>query len=602
MNKSKPSPNHLLPLTFGLLLFGCFLSRFPHHFHYREQFQMFLFTTDYFTDVCSTPGGFCNYLGRFLTQFYVYAWLGALIVGATLLAMRQLVYSITQKCGRERSGEWLSFLPALGYAFLLCDENTHIGGAIALCIALLLARAMMNIERKSLRRFAVPAAVPLAYMLIGGAICMSVLLWLMHEYKQKGRRKVEFAITTLASLAVAVITPFAAKSIWMQYPVERLWAGVDYVHFLNYNPWDVIYICILTLIIVGLAPRLPGFGKLSHIASTLIGTAALAALSLAVMIGIAAPQHASKEEIMAYDYHCRMRNWDKIISMANRKSPTTPMTVCCLNLALYHKGRLADDMFRYFQNGPDGLLPAFRRDFMIPTVGGEAYYHLGFINTARRFAFEAMEALPDFQKSARSIKRLAETNMIAGHYERAAKYLHLLEHTLFYRKWAREAKPYLYSDSLVNTHPEWGSLRRFHTRQDFLFSEAEKDMMLGICFTQQPGNRMAYEYLMAYALLTKDMKKFRLYYDLHKDFSIDTIPKAWQEALVYIWGLTGAAPENIPMPVSKEVKLAVKAYANIYTTVKAPEPLLRKDFAKTYWYYLHFREYNRAKPEQNYQY
>jgi hypothetical protein len=602
MNKQNPYLNHLLPIAFGLLLFYCFLSRFPHHFHYREQFQMFLFGKDYFTDVCSRPGGFCNYLGRFLTQFYVYAWLGALIVSATLLAMRQLVYSVACKLGRERSGEWMSFLPALGYALLLCDENTHIGGAIAFCIALLLARGMMNIDRKSLRLFALPAAIPFAYMLIGGVVCLSILLWLAHEYRRRRGRKIDFAITALASIAVAVITPFAAKYIWVQYPMERLWAGVDYVHFVNYNPWDVIYICILTVIVVGIAPRLPGFKKLSRGRSIVIGTATLAGLSLAVMIGIAAPRHASKEEIMAYDYHCRMRNWDKIISMANRRAPSAPMTVCCLNLALYHKGRLADDMFRYFQNGPDGLLPAFRRDFMIPTVAGEAYYYLGFINTSQRFAFEAMEALPDFQKSARSIKRLAETNIIAGHYERASKYLHFLEHTLFYRKWALDAKLYLYNDSLVNTHPEWGSLRRFHTQQDFLFSEAEKDMMLGICFTQQPGNRMAYEYLMAYTLLTKDMKKFRLYYDIPKDFTIDPIPKSWQEALIYIWGLTGAAPETIPLPVANDVKQAVKAYANIYTTVNAPEPLLRKDFAKTYWYYLHFREYKRPKPEQNYQY
>ena len=113
---------------------------------------------------------------------------------------------------------------------------------------------------------------------------------------------------------------------------------------------------------------------------------------------------------------------------------------------------------------------------------------------------------------------------------------------------------------------------------------------------------MAYEYLIAYALLVKDMKNFRRYYELPKSFATNAIPKACQEALIYIWGLSGASPDNIPLPVSNDVKKAVKSYANIYTTIAAPEPILRKDFAKTYWYYLHFREYNRANHEQTYQY
>ena len=305
---------------------------------------------------------------------------------------------------------------------------------------------------------------------------------------------------------------------------------------------------------------------------------------------------------MAYDFHCRMQDWDKIIEIADKKSPTIPMTVSCLNLALYKTGQLPEKMFNYFQNGPEGLLPDFQRDFMIPMVAGEPYYHLGFVNTAQRFAFEAMEAFPDYKKSVRAIKRLAETNLINGYYEAAAKYLNILEHTRFYKKWARETRTYLYNDAKIYAHPEWGVIRRFQTKDDFLFASNEKDMMLGIFFQQHPDNRMAYEYLMAYTLLVKDIKNFPTYFQMKKNFSYPQIPKSWQEALVYIWGLSNDDLNAIPFPIDNSVKQQVTAYAKTYTAMQSPEPVLQKQYSQTYWYYFHFRKYNQTKTEQSFQY
>ena len=68
------------------------------------------------------------------------------------------------------------------------------------------------------------------------------------------------------------------------------------------------------------------------------------------------------------------------------------------------------------------------------------------INTAQRFTFEAMESIPNFNKSSRCFKRLAETNLINGQYEVAAKYLRALRKTLFYKDWAEEAMTYLYDE------------------------------------------------------------------------------------------------------------------------------------------------------------
>ncbi len=62
-------------------------------------------------------------------------------------------------------------------------------------------------------------------------------------------------------------------------------------------------------------------------------------------------------------------------------------------------GQMGDRMFEFYQNGTEGLLPEFQRDFTSPLPTSEAYYHLGMVNTAQRFTFEAMEAIPNFNKS-----------------------------------------------------------------------------------------------------------------------------------------------------------------------------------------------------------
>lgn len=65
----------------------------------------------------------------------------------------------------------------------------------------------------------------------------------------------------------------------------------------------------------------------------------------------------------------------------------------------------------------------------------DIYYELGMLNTARRFAFEAQESIPNSQKSGRLTKRLAEVAIIDGQYELARRYLHLLKQTFAYSKW-----------------------------------------------------------------------------------------------------------------------------------------------------------------------
>lgn len=128
--------------------------------------------------------------------------------------------------------------------------------------------------------------------------------------------------------------------------------------------------------------------------------------------------------------------------------------------------------------------------------------------------------------------RLAETNLINGQYAVAAKYLRALQHTLFYKKWATNAMSYLNNDEKIEKHPEWGWLRKARYTEDFLFSDTEMDVMLGLLLQHNKSNRMAFEYMLAYVLQKKDLERFMKYYPLGKDLGYNHIPISYQEALI----------------------------------------------------------------------
>ena len=65
--------HYIYTLLFGVAVLLFFGLAYPHHLHYQEQFQLFLFDSTYVWDIITLPGGISDLLGRFSTQFFLYA-------------------------------------------------------------------------------------------------------------------------------------------------------------------------------------------------------------------------------------------------------------------------------------------------------------------------------------------------------------------------------------------------------------------------------------------------------------------------------------------------------------------------------------------------
>jgi hypothetical protein len=578
-----------ISLLLGGAVWIFFAIFYRHHLHYQEQLQLFLTTFDYFTQHISHPGGLSIYLGGFFTQFFYDSFAGASVVAFMLIVLQRLIWNVTCFISHKPLFGLLTCLPAIAYGALLCNEDILLSGLIALILSMVAVTFYNRIYVCKFRYLYLLLMIPLLYWLVDDACMVFLILCLTTEWVNRKTTSEKAALygIIVASMSLFILSPIAAKSLIPQYPMIRFWLAGDYYRFATDYRATLLYVFLFTALLPLVVKCLPDKQKksmrLSFVILQILLLTAVTGMSIRAMVDW------NKEEIMAYDYFSRTKKWNKILVLADKKAPNGPLTVATLNLALSQTGRLPDYMFTYYQHGAEGLLPTFTKNYVASVMTGEIYYHLGMINTAQCFAFEAMEVIPDYQKSVRCIKRLAETNLINGQYEVAAKYLSILQHTLFYRKWATETMSYLGDEKRIDDHPEWGILRRFRPHEDFLFSEEEMDMMLGLLFQHNFSNRQAYEYLLAYTLLTKDLPRFWDYYRMGESkATYHTIPKSYQEVLAYIWSTTEYNPSLRPLHLQEQVVQHLESYRRTHTGLSNPQLVLKEQFGDTYWYYYHY--------------
>ena len=440
-----------------------FALGYPHHLHYQEQYQLFLFDSTYVWEIVREPGGVADLLGRFSTQFFLYAWVGALIIGLLLAAVQLL----TLRLSGSGSLYGLSFVPAFLLWLFLLDENTLMGGVWAVLLTLLAFWGILSLRKKlstiSYSLFTI-VAILLLYLLVG-PVCLPI-------------------------------------------PIESLWTGAHYHRYPTVFPWLLWGAAFSIWGLMGIALLIHRFPKHFSLHSPL-SSHLLTALVVAIM-GSVVWKNANfrAEKVMQYDFMARHQQWNRILETVNKEKPNNQIGVTVQNLALAMHGVLLDQLFNYHQNGIAGLLPDVKEDATSPLPTAEAFYQLGMINVAQRTVFEAQEAILDFQKSSRCYMRLAQTNLINGQYEVARKYLSALQKTLFYRDWAEETLPLLGDEAAIARHPEYGRLRKMAYDDDFYFSDHVTPEMLQSLYLRNRDNGLAYQYLVAYFLLTGDQEGY----------------------------------------------------------------------------------------------
>lgn len=593
----------LLSLLFGVAVVIFWAVPFVGGLCFQEQYQMFLFDTGYFLERIVLPGGLADYISEFLVQFYYMPVLGGAIIALLLMGIQAAVWGLMKQYGARHDfpGYLLSFLPSIALWCAMGDQNVLLSFVVALFGALVIGWIHNRFHNRLVKVVFELVSTALVYWFLGPVVFLYAALMIgdtLKNAKQKGN--VFSGIGYSAVILILTIAWILLTTQTLQYPLYRIFAGLNYYRYpgaVSPLPF-VVMVWAVVIPFLGMIPcHRKSLQKLQQ--SKVVIVLSYVLVIVASWFGIKASFDEMTYELIDYDFLVRTEQWDKIIEKAEKKPATTPLSVSCVNLALSQKGMLADRLFEFYQNGGEGLFPTFTRDMISPVSTAEIFFRLGMVNDAERYMFEAQEAIPNYRKSARLTRRIIECEIINGNYQVAAKLLRRLQKTLFYSNLANQMMALLGNEKAINRHPVYGKLRKYREKkQDFLFSDREMDQMLGLLFLNDNHNRMAYEYLMCYELLQRDMEKFMQYYPLGRFVGYDHIPRTFQEILIGNWMKTHSDPRTIPYSVDAQNVNNTLNFIQLYMQNPKDPQLCQQPYVSNAWYYMVIQDKEEAKKEE----
>ena len=172
---------HYQLLAVLLWAIGCwsfFQSCYPYHFFYKEQNQLFLWTSDYLKTYFAQPAWLACLVGDFFTQFYYYLYAGStiltlsllLLMGVSYVALRRIRFSRYWAFGIAVLLTTLEAFCHLRYDFRLASTYALIGG-----ISLFLCTFQ--------KRYLLLLFSPLAYWMFGYGVWGYLLLAVVSQWK-----------------------------------------------------------------------------------------------------------------------------------------------------------------------------------------------------------------------------------------------------------------------------------------------------------------------------------------------------------------------------------------------------------------------------------
>ena len=419
--------------------------------YHLEQYSLFCPKGEYLRSFFEQPGGVLALAGAFLTQFCHFPVLGAALFA---LCLCLLTWLTGKAFGLEGKAAWLATLPAL---FLLLfvtrlDYSIYLFKTYGLLFSQVLgytvAVGLVLVYRKCFlgRRYSpmFPALVLLAgYPLFGSFSLIAAVLMALIALREGKLGLIELAVTLILGAAV----PWLCRELpWVFPRIHRnfvYFAGFPYKEFVENG------ICQVPLILAFAAMAALCFLRKAR-------GFAVPALVLAAVLAVGAGSNwdSGFRTVLGMERAVSQQDWDQVLKLAKKERTPNRIHVLYRNIALYGKGTLTEEMFRY----PDGDAP-LRSKAVFPIsyiCAAPVLYYCGMPNPCDRLA---MEYSSTFCKNIHFYKYQAKTALLSGEYDLARKYLDMVDANWFQGKWVRRYRAFLDNPALMDEDPEFQRLR-----------------------------------------------------------------------------------------------------------------------------------------------
>lgn len=390
----------LLLLLMAVAVFCFWGYMHPEKVIAREAFQMFLWNGDYIADRIAVPGGFARYSSEFLVQFFKFITLGAAIYALLFTSIQWFSWILLKRALPAFNQVALFIFSILPTVFLwFLACNMDVATTLQMAVFFVLAFIVALPQNRIRSLICSLVMIPVGFWLIGPLVIL-VALYHLRWLREKESRMKTFVESAIMTLLLVASVIVSSK--FVPYPLEELSRGVDYVM-------------------------------------------------------VQRNKYGTDEEIK-YDYLLRLRAWEEIVDRSYKEEPKSQACKNVVLLAKYYTKRCSDEELKLSLQYPNKVLTSGIASMMM----SDHYLHMGFTNMSQRAAFEVMECTSNYNKSAREMVRLVETNLIIGEYDVALKYISILEQTLFYRSWAILMKDYAMHPEKIKDSPLYGPLQEIY--------------------------------------------------------------------------------------------------------------------------------------------
>jgi len=574
----------------------------------RLTFPMFYKGWAFFEPFAMSPAGLGEYAGAYLSQYFYYGWVGALI----LTGIAFLAYAGTDRLIAALGGGavWrgLRFVMPLlllvsynRYTFHLFDYVVPLTALMLVLAYVLLARRWCNAV-VPLVGLAVACAV--AYYVAGpSAVLLAGVLCGMVELLAN-RRSVVCLVLTVCAGVWAILHPLEIDAAQIGQGFGKWLASED----LTFDPTATgamtgLYLFLFFLVLVlGLRVRSGRSAQTQAQAGNPSGrgrssrwSVGLGLVLLAVAGGAAAfgTLHRDGRRLLRVSHFARMEMWSDLLVEARQVQPDLfPVHLDTeVNRALFHTGQLLDQMFRYKQ---DFGTYADHGWALVPQMAQAIRYRgsielllqLGCRNEAEISACNALELIGP---RPRTLRHLALIHMVKRQPDAARVFLTALSKDVIQGRWAQNYLRRLDDDPLLASDERINQWRAPVSPTDALIPELEEAMLLRL-LAWDKNNRMAMEFLLGHYLLARKLDKLVANIGRLKDLGYERLPTHVAEAVKIYTIKTGQQPDlhgfTIDQRTAKQVEQAMQVVFELQYDREALVETLRQKFRGAYVCYF----------------
>ena len=561
------------------------------------------------------PGGAASYLAAILAQLYYYPWVGGVVVAVLALLLGAGFERLAALCREGRHTPWPILLaPPLAvvaihnrYVMVL---DVLVGLALGVWAAVLMCRVAGR--RPWVAAIASAVLAGLLWQAAGGAamvFALTVSLYIALAGRCWMAGLVPAVVTPAAVwvggvwLAVLTggqaflrLTPFAGEAFATDAVVRAAAAGL-----FAWGPVLVVGSVVAARwghkVDAGQPKKQGGRGagpKQGWLRRLGPGRAAerVLAVGLVAAVVLLSPQVHRKRLFEAL-HNARNERWADCVE-AIRRIPLGQYDFYCnhlANRALCRLGTLTERMFCLPQGRPALLLltadvPNSRAKFALL---GQCSAELGHLNLAQRMGYEALEE----QGPCPWVLELLATIHAAKGQPEAARVLYTaLARDVVHHNRGRAQLAMLDKDAEMTGQPWVRAMKANMWGQDHPYGVEDEQFILQGMLSSNAGNKAAFEYLMAYYLLTRQLEKVAAGVGRLGELGYRRIPTHIEEAVMIYSSMTRRQVPLFGMQMSPQTVQRYNEFTAVLKRLGGDKGTamgaMAADFGDSYFFYYRF--------------